>query len=77
VALLQIVAPVTFVLGAINMYVNSKAVCLVVFPVTLVHIAVSMPEFTFAVRFVILPFTLVSSTVWPDLGSWAVPGAVL
>ena len=76
-AILQIVLPVAFVLGAIHVNVNSVSVGLVVLPFAFVDVAVGMPELSATVSLVFPPFTFVLGIVWPDLHSWSVPHLVL
>ncbi len=71
--MLQIVEPLTFVFGAINVCVLSLPAGLVLLPVALVDVAVCVPELTLAVGLVVDPVAFVLGTVRPDLGPVAVP----
>lgn len=69
---MEIVLPVPFVLGAIDVDVDTIAICLVVFPLALIDVAISMPELSASIGFVKAPLTLVFGAVGPDLNSWTV-----
>lgn len=67
IAVLQVIFPHAFVLGAIHMFVYASAVGFVIGPVPIIDVAVYMDKSTFSVRSVFSPFTAVLRTIRPGL----------
>ena len=64
---LQVVHPLTFVLGAICVIVGAKSVGFIILPLTVEDISINVVENTLAVSFVVKPLTFVAGSIWPGL----------
>lgn len=67
VTVLQIISPVTFVHGTVDVVVHTIAIGLIVDPIALVNVAVDMSELAFTMCPIIFPFSFISGTIWPLL----------
>lgn len=74
-AVLQVVAPVPLIHGAVDVVVDTVAIGLVIDPVSFVNIAINVGELALAMSAVVFPLALVAGTVWPLLLPVAVPEA--
>lgn len=72
VTVLQVIPPVTFVHGTVDVVVHTIAIGLVVDPITLINVAVDVSELAFAVCPIIFPFAFIPGTIWPLLLSVAI-----
>jgi hypothetical protein len=75
-AVLEIILPVSFVLGAVDVDIDTISVGFVFFPLSFINVTISMPELSSAVGFVLSPFTLVFGVVRPYLDSWSMSHVV-
>ena len=67
--MLKIILPESFILGAVDMLIDSTTISFVICPVAIINISVNMDESTFAVSSVLSPFSSIFSTVGPGLFS--------
>ena len=67
IAVLQVIFPHAFVLGAIHMLVDASAIGFVIGPVPVIDVAVHMNESAFPVRSIFSPFTAILRTIRPGL----------
>ena len=70
---LEVVTPLTLVLGTVDVDVLAVAVGLVVDPVAFVDVAVNMHELAMPVSPIVAPLPLIASAIWPDLDTETVP----
>lgn len=73
--MLEIVAPLSIILSAIDVGIDALSIGLVVNPVSLVDVTVHVPEDTLSVGPVVLPLALVLGAIGPDLGAVAISEA--
>ena len=74
---LQVVFPLAFVLGAVDVLVDAGAVGFVVGPEAIIDVAIYVDEFSFAVCAIIAPLARILRAVRPDLLSEAIAEAAL
>ncbi len=70
--MLEVVSPLTFVLGSVDMHVGTVSISLIVGPLTIVHITINMHELAPTVRSVLSPLTNVFSAIRPHLLALAI-----
>ena len=75
--MLQVVLPHSFVLSAIDVFVDTRPICLVVGPEAVVYVSVDVRERTLSVGSVLSPFAIVTCPVRPDLDTHAVTETAL
>jgi len=67
--MLKIISPLAFVLGSVDMMVDTVSIGFIVDPFSIINIAINMREFTLAMSSIVLPLALILSTIWPLLNS--------
>jgi hypothetical protein len=71
--MLQIILPMTLVLGSVGMNINSIAVRLIFIPVAFENIAVNMEKLASSARFVVFPVAFIPGPIYPLLDAEAIP----
>lgn len=74
-AVLQVVLPLAFVLGAVHVDVDSLSVRFVIHPVAFVYVSVNVSELAEPVSPIVLPVSFVTGAIGPDLLSIAITEA--
>ena len=75
-AMLLIIEPLAFVVGAISMRIRSHAFSFVIDPLTFIDVAISMHKFSLSIGLIIAPLTLVSATIRPELCAHPISHAI-
>jgi hypothetical protein len=71
-AVLEVILPISLVLGSVDVDVDSVSISLVIFPFSFVDVSVSMPELSATIGLVLPPLTFVLCIIWPHLDSRSV-----
>lgn len=75
--MLEIVAPVPFILGAVYVGVYPVTVGLIILPFSVKDISVHVPELALAVGLVVFPRSLIARAIWPHLDPAAMANRAL
>lgn len=75
--MLQVILPLAFILGAIDVLVDSWAIGFVIRPETIIDVSVDMDELTFAVGSVFPPLSDILGAIRPRLFTKSISEAAL
>ena len=71
--ILQVILPVTFILGSVHVGVRPKTMGFVLLPLTIEYVAIGVPKNAPSICLIVPPSSLILGPVWPYLHPEAVP----